>query len=57
MFSARLLYSASIGIVLACQLSSPATGQGNPENGQQAFRQCSSCHSFDPDQRRPGPHL
>lgn len=27
------------------------------EDGARVYLQCSACHSFDPAQRRPGPHL
>jgi len=46
-----------VGMAVAGALSSPALSQGDPASGEQVFRQCSSCHTFDPDQRRPGPHL
>ena len=32
-------------------------GAGNADRGERVFRRCSACHTFDPDQRRPGPHL
>ncbi len=30
---------------------------GDPEAGESVFRRCAACHTFDPGQRRAGPHL
>lgn len=26
-------------------------------DGERAFKKCAACHSFDPEKRKPGPHL
>ena len=36
---------------------SPAFAEGDPGRGETVYRQCAACHSFDPADRRPGPHL
>ncbi len=45
--------------IIALSLS-PAYAQetaGDPAAGERVFRQCAACHTFNPDQRRSGPHL
>ena len=35
----------------------PAFASGDAGRGEEVHRQCAACHSFDPAERRPGPHL
>ncbi len=35
----------------------PANADPDPARGERAFRQCATCHSFDPARRLQGPHL
>ena len=47
-----------ISFLLVASFASAAWSQdGDPETGERVFRQCATCHSFDPTDRRPGPHL
>ena len=47
-----------ISLVFTTSLVCAAWSQdGDPEAGERIFRQCATCHSFDPADRRPGPHL
>lgn len=50
---------ASMAIFAAVTIAalSPALAAGDAGRGEQVFRQCAACHSFDPAERRPGPHL
>lgn len=53
---------AGTGLALAAVLmsfgaASQEISPGDAERGERAFRQCAACHTFDPEQRRPGPHL
>lgn len=61
----RLYVSAAALIVAVLALTAglpghaqqPALADGDPEAGQWAYRQCATCHAFDPQQRKLGPHL
>ena len=47
-------------LAMSASMSAAAFGQdaeGDPVAGKRAFVQCGVCHSFDPSQRKPGPHL
>lgn len=45
-------------LILVSSLASAAWSQdGDPEAGERIFLQCVACHSFDPTDRKPGPHL
>lgn len=35
----------------------PARAEGDAEAGAKVFLTCAICHSFDPDERKTGPHL
>ncbi|MCG8440194.1 MAG: c-type cytochrome [Caulobacterales bacterium] len=54
--------SAAAGLALAVG-ATPAMATGKPappgdaQAGERAFRQCATCHSFDPARRMMGPHL
>lgn len=34
-----------------------AFAEGDAAKGERVFKKCAACHSADPDQRKPGPHL
>jgi cytochrome c len=57
-----LMYLAKLYVLGAvCWLLTASSwaqdGAGDPELGERVFQRCVACHSFDPAQRRPGPHL
>ncbi|NRB05096.1 MAG: cytochrome c family protein [Rhodobacteraceae bacterium] len=37
--------------------ASAAYADGDATKGQRVFKKCAACHSADPAQRKPGPHL
>lgn len=56
----RSMWTAAVVALVASApsgASSQEAGVGDAERGERVFRRCSACHTFNPDQRRPGPHL
>lgn len=37
--------------------ASAALADGDAAKGERVFKKCAACHSADPEQRKPGPHL
>ncbi|MEM1046847.1 MAG: cytochrome c family protein [Pseudomonadota bacterium] len=52
----KIAFGAWLGLAPVTALAQDVQ-PGDPEAGERVFRRCAACHTFDPDQRRTGPHL
>ncbi len=45
--------------ISACFLAAATltAGETQAEDAERIFKKCAACHSFDPEKRKPGPHL
>ena len=57
----RLMWVGAGLAALAMPATAPAQDDpvvvGDADRGEQVYRQCRSCHGFDPNRRLQGPHL
>jgi cytochrome c2 len=49
--------TAGLALAAATIVATPALAQGDPEEGEQVYRQCQACHVINSEQNRVGPHL
>ncbi len=55
MRKAKIFLTAMVLVVAAGGV--PVWADGDAESGEKVFRKCKTCHTFDPAQKKIGPHL
>ena len=52
------ILTAALALGFAAALGSGAAlADGDPAKGEKVFKKCKTCHNFDPDKKKLGPHL